>query len=76
MKNDVLNRTKVKRGSELPWSKLTDDDVRLIRELVAERDYHRRQAAALTNEKIADKFGVHVRTIDRVTSGENWGHVA
>ena len=76
MKDDVLNRVKVKRGSDLPWSKLTEGDVAMIRELVAERNYHKRQAAELTNSKIAEKFGVHVRTIDRVTTGENWGHVA
>jgi hypothetical protein len=76
MKDDVLNRIKVNRGSDLPWAKLCESDVMMIRELVAERNYHKRQASALTNAKIAEKFGVHVRTIDRVTSGENWGHVA
>lgn len=76
MKDDVLNRVKVKRGIQLPHAKLSEDDVRLIRELMSEREYHKRQAAQLTNAKIAEKFGVHVRTIDRVTNGENWGHVA
>lgn len=66
--------TTTKRGSQLPHAKLTEDDVRLVRELVDERDRHKAIAAALTNRKIADKFGVHVRTIDRITAGNGWGH--
>jgi len=76
MKYDTQNRLKVKRGSQLPHAKLTEDDVALIWQLVEERDRHKAAAAALTNAKLAEKFGVHVRTIDRVTTGENWGHVA
>jgi len=60
----------------LPHAKLTEDDVKMIRELMAEREYHRRQASHLTNAKIAEKYGVHQRTIDRISAGENWGHVA
>lgn len=42
MIDDPLNRTKVKRGEELPWSKLTEEDVRQIREL---DDYKKRLLA-------------------------------
>ena len=73
--DDPLNRLKVKRGSELPWAKLTEQDIQLIRELVEERERLKAQARALTNARIAEKFGVHVRTVDRVTAGETWGHV-
>lgn len=66
----------VKRGSELPWAKLTEEDVSLIRELVREREALKAQLRELTNAKIAEKFGVHVRTIDRVTTYEGWRHVA
>lgn len=66
----------VKRGSELPWAKLTEEDVSLIRELVRERDALKAQLRELTNAKIAEKIGVHVRTIDRVTTYEGWRHVA
>lgn len=75
MKDCVMNRTKVKRGMDLPHSKLTDDDVRLIRALIEERESHKKAAAQLTNKKIAEKFGVHFRTIDRISAGENWTHV-
>jgi len=76
MIDNPANRLNVKRGSELPWAKLTEDDVALIRQLVDERERLRSEASALTNARLAEKFGVHVRTIDRVTTRENWGHVA
>jgi len=75
MIDDPLNRTKVKRGEELPQSRLTDDDVRTIRELIDQRSELLRQARELSNRKIAEKFGVHFRTIDRIATGETWGHV-
>lgn len=74
MNDDPANRLKVKRGSQLPQSRLTEDDVRLIRQLVEQRDELIRRARELTNARIAEKFDVHRRTIDRVTSGEGWGH--
>ena len=75
MIDDPLNRLKVKRGEDLPHSKLTNDDVLLIRELIEYRDMLRQEASKLTNAKIAEKFGVHFRTIDRISAGENWTHV-
>jgi FixJ family two-component response regulator len=76
MIDDCMNRTKVKRGSDLPHSKLKEDDIRLIHALVAEREQMKATLKGLTNKAIADKWDVHVRTIDRITSGETWGHVA
>lgn len=76
MIDDPLNRTKVKRGSQLSWAKLDESDVALIRGMVAEREAMKAKLREVTNAKIAEKFGVRVRTIDRVTTGENWGHVA
>lgn len=75
MIDDPMNRTKVKRGEDLPHSKLTEEDVRRIRDLMAERTLLYQRAADLSNRAIADKFGVHVRTIDRISTGESWGHV-
>ena len=75
MIDDPMNRTKVLRGSQLPHAKLTESDVRLINQLIDERNELLRQAKSLTNAAIADKFGVHVRTIDRISTGESWGHV-
>lgn len=76
MRDDAMNRLKAKRGEQLPQSKLTAADVRLILAAVTERDRLKREAAALTNAQLAEEFGVHVRTIDRITTGENWSHVA
>jgi len=70
-----LNRLKVKRGEDVKHSKLTEPDVILIRAIVAERDELRRQASLITNRKLAEKFNVHHRTIDKITAGESWTHL-
>jgi len=62
-------------GSSHPQAKLEESDIHLIRELLAQRDWHRQQADALTIQAIADKFGVHEGTIRRIQSRRNWGHV-
>jgi len=64
-----------KRGSELKQSKLDESDVRLILDLVEERECLKAKAKRLTNKKIAEKFGVHFRTIDRITQNIGWTHV-
>lgn len=75
MIDDPLNRTKVRRGSDLPQAKLSEDDVRIIRQLIEQRDTYYAMARSLSNRKIAEKFDVHLRTIDRLSAGETWGHV-
>ncbi len=75
MIDNPLNRNKAKRGSQLSHSKLDESDVTQIYGLVKYRNKLRTELASLTNAKIAEKFDVHVRTIDRVTAGENWSHV-
>jgi hypothetical protein len=75
MIDDCLNRTKVLRGEDLPQSKLTNDDVLYIREVVAKRDELRVRLSLLTNSHIAKQLGVKTRTIDRVTAFETWTHI-
>ncbi|WIX32550.1 hypothetical protein QO259_17325 [Salinicola sp. JS01] len=75
MKDNPLNRLRVRRGSELPWAKLDERKVAEINAIVDRRNELRRELSELTNAKIAARYGVHQRTIDRVTTGENWGHV-
>lgn len=58
----------------MPWSKLTEDDVRLIRAAVGERERLRQEARELSNASLAEKFGVHTRTIEKVIQGYSWGH--
>lgn len=76
MIDNAANRLKVKRGVELPQSKLTDDDVRLIRQL---HDFKKKEIRrlndALSIEAIANKFGVHRRTIEKVLFFDGWRHV-
>ena len=63
------------RGTDHPNAKLTDDDIRLIRECVAERERLREEARQLSNEALAQKFDVSQRTIDRVTQCRGWIHI-
>lgn len=76
MIDNPLNRLSVKRGEQLPQSKLTDDDVRLIHAAVKEREYLRSEASKLTNKKLAEKFDVHIRTIEKAINGYSWSHIA
>lgn len=54
-----------KRGEALPHAKLTADDVRTIR------------AAGLskTARQLAEEFGVHHRTVEKIRNYETWRHV-
>ena len=76
MKDDVLNRLKVRRGFDLPQSKLNEALVKRIR-----KDYEgaRKERERLEREYsakgLAKKYGVHIRTMEKMLSGETWGHV-
>lgn len=56
----------IKRGEENGASKLRDVDVRSIRRLLAK---------GLTQQSIADRFGVTQRAISDIKLGKKWGHV-
>lgn len=75
MIDDPLNRLKANRGEGCSASKLTNEDVLQIREIVEYRDKLKAELSTLTNKKIAEKFDVHYRTIDRITAFENWTHI-
>ena len=65
-----------KRGEDLPQSKLTEDDVRLIRQAHAEALAEiKRLQQHVSARALAEKFGVHVRTIEKVLSYQSWRHV-
>lgn len=55
-----------KRGIDLPHAKLTDEQVREIRE-------NRR---GLTDKQQAEKYGVHRNTIFNIRHRIKWSHVA
>ncbi len=75
MKDNPLNRINAVRGSQHYNAKLTESDIELIRALIEHREELKKSASELTNAKIAEKFGVHQRTIERVTQGFGWVHV-
>lgn len=58
----------------MPQAKLTEQDAVLILRCVSERERLLKEAALLTNARLAEKFEVHVRTIDRVTQRRGWIH--
>ena len=55
--------------------KLTDEDVRLIRLCVAEREQLLKEARKLTNAALAEKFGIHKNTVDAIANFRKWIHV-
>ena len=75
MIDDPLNRIKVKCGSQLPQSKRTEKDVQEIFDMVRQRNELKRKLSRLTNRSIAEMYGVHQRTIDKVVQGNGWTHV-
>ena len=64
------------RGEELPHAKLTDDDVRLIRQLGEHRRELLDEARKISDAALADKFGVSRATISEVIHYRKWRHVA
>lgn len=79
MKRDeylVRMRELAPRGSELPWAKLTAEDIDSIRSAARQREALRQHIRDnLSNDALAQKFGVHVRTIEKVMQRETWSHV-
>jgi DNA-binding transcriptional regulator YiaG len=69
-------RELARRGEALPQSKLTDEDVLTIRAAQQERDARRlRIEQELSNAALARRFGVHVRTIEKVLQRDSWVHL-
>ena len=68
--------TFARRGAELPQSKLTEELVAEIRSARRQRDALRKHIAEnLSNEALAKKFGVHVRTVEKAITNETWSHL-
>jgi len=64
------------RGQELPQAKLLDLDVIGIRSAMRQRENLRKHIKEhLSNEALAMKHGVHVRTIEKISTYETWGHI-
>ena len=63
------------KGSNHYNSKLTEQDVLDIREIVEQRETLRQKLKTMTNKALSEKYGVHERTIDKVTNFYTWGHI-
>lgn len=63
---DMRKKGRAKRGSDQHNSKLTEDDVRCIRNLLL---------AGASRTSIAKQFGVARRTIADINLGKTWSHV-
>ena len=65
----------VRRGMELPQTKLMPLDVSEIRSAARQREKLRAHIKDnLSNAALAKKFGVHERSIEKVLSRESWSH--
>lgn len=64
------------RGDELPQSKLTPELVAEIRSARRQRDALRQHIRQnLSNEALAKRLGVHVRTVEKAITHETWSHL-
>lgn len=63
-----------KRGTK-PYAGRTMDDVRLIREAIAERDRLLAVAAEHTSDRIAADYGVSKSLVDGIFEGRIWSRV-
>lgn len=64
------------RGRALPQTKLTDAQVIEIRTARTKRlDLLAHIRENLSNEALARRMGVHVRTIEKALQGETWAHL-
>lgn len=76
MIDNPLNRLSVKRGSDLPQSRLDEEKVRKAR-----RDYERARLliqkiqARYSVQGLANSYGVHKNTMEKALSGETWSHI-
>lgn len=71
-----------RRGENHCFSKLTDDDVRKIREIYGSGDRRRKRARKISKSKgvpkmgdIAEQFGVSKATLSQIVNGKIWKHV-
>lgn len=54
---------------------LTEDDVRIVKQLLAEREHHLQKAQELSYAALAEKFGVSHNAIRDIEYGRTWIHV-
>ena len=69
-------RSMARRGVAQTHSKLTPAEVQEIRQAKENRlDLMAHISETLSNSALAEKYGVHPRTIEKVLSYETWSHI-
>jgi len=70
-------RSMALRGQDLGQSKLNDDAIKEIRSAAVQRENLRQHIRDnLSNDALAKKHGVHIRTIEKATQYHTWSHIA
>lgn len=65
---DKIRHGTHRRGEDMPWSKLTEDDVREIRRVYAE--------GGISQAALGERYGVRPSNIQLIVAGKIWKHVA
>jgi DNA-binding XRE family transcriptional regulator len=65
---DAVKRNRIARGAKLKQTKLSIEDVKIIKQLLREK--------VLTKQQIALQFNVSRTTISFIYSGKNWRYVS
>jgi len=63
------------RGERCHNAKMSADRVREIRAAIERRKQIDEERAKLTNAALADRYGIHVRNLEKIARGETWRHV-
>ena len=64
------------RGQDLPQAKLLDLDVIDIRSAKRQRDNLLKHIKEnLSNEALCKKYGIHIRTLEKILSRQSWSHL-
>jgi predicted XRE-type DNA-binding protein len=63
------------KGVFNPHAKLTDEDIKHIRALNAERIALRDRLDAVSQKAIAEKFGISQSRVSEICNGTGWGHI-
>ena len=78
-RGEYLSRSRefARKGEELAHAKLNAEAVEEIKSAVVQRDKLREYIKMnLSNHALAEKHGVHCRTIERIVQYETWTHIA
>jgi hypothetical protein len=73
---DALHYLKFKRGEALPQARLTEASVREARALhTGHLAAIKKLQAEYSAKALANRYGVHHRTMEKALAGETWRHI-